>query len=88
MEKEEKAVRVLKALNREGYDNSRWGVLDFVAPVPAQVLFGFETGVVVPAGRYVWLWLQREEDFPAELEADLTVSGGFGDRSVAKLYKI
>lgn len=88
MERTDKLYNILKVLNREGYDNARWGVLDLPRDTPSRSLFADSTGTVVPQGRYFWLWLQSEDDFPDDLAADITIAVENGTNSIAKLYKI
>lgn len=89
MDNNDKAYRVLSSLNREGYDNSKWGVFDLPEDTSARHLFCHNIDTIVPAGRYFWLWLPTEDDFPSDLEADIVLKMKAGNcASIVKLIKL
>lgn len=63
---EQRIFDILFEINQEGFDNSKWGMMDNIVSKPVSELFGepFEgKDQDIEAGKWLYIWVSVEDTF-------------------------
>lgn len=56
-----RTFNLIDTLNREGFDNSRWGLTRLNTRANTADTFGTDESKVIPAGEYLYVYIQKDE---------------------------